>query len=449
VPQGVSRSTFYVQRTRELENKVGELEKFISSLQSGTDEAATSILAQLRIGLPAQDILRGVESSEQLPSSHSPPAGAESHLSLQPAHNSHGAQPPYSARRPEEFHFPIFDRSGWRSLEVVSDHHNTKALPEEGETDSLLNAPMKDPNRGGVEPSSGSVDSAGRVSLQTSASRQLAQMQRRPGNSAYIDSTRFENNFITASPNLANNFGNLSFSNSVLSNHYPQNIQSQQVGNLFLQRWAMLTPTQEYASGMPNSTPNTWGSIREESQEALMNGAVLDDICGQHPYMKALLDNNSFMSSPKLSQWAAQSVYSIKRSSQPGMTEFVSMYTFWLVMRWMIQPSPQTFKAIPTWLRPTPTQLFTPHSLAWDFLVWPAFRSLLSERPDLGFVNLSWALEMSLTIAFNWPGTVEEGLCRNPLTGELDLSPDAKVVIKRNRASDMRANCEYRNCTKI
>lgn len=429
VPQGVSRSTFYVQRTRELESKVGDLERLITALQSGTDEAATSLLAQMRIGAQTQDLLRAAGLTEQ----SSPSQPSLDGYAAQPATNHigngvHDRDGDGDVAQIEEFLIPIFDRLGFTIIEAVPDDQDRTQSSRTGhgvaqratttfEVDDISRRPAL-------------TNSSMNAALQVSNPWRMAQVKRQFVEPVLMNSTRLENNFVMASPNLASNFGNMSFSSAVLSNHYPEAVQSQQMGNLFVQRWAMLTPTHEYTGDIPNAAPNSWGSIREESQEKMRNGATLEDICGVHPYMDALLDNESFMQSPKLSQWAAQSVYSIKRRAQPRMTEFASMYIFWLMMRWMIQPSPETFEAIPIWLRPTPTQLFIPHAQAWDFLVWPAFRSLLAERPDLGFVNLSWALDMSLSIAFNWPKSVEEGLCRSPITGQLDLSPDAKELFK-------------------
>jgi len=34
-------------------------------------------------------------------------------------------------------------------------------------------------------------------------------------------------------------------------------------------------------------------------------------------------------------------------------TCFASMYLFWYLIRWMISPSEETYKAMPEWLRPT------------------------------------------------------------------------------------------------
>lgn len=135
----------------------------------------------------------------------------------------------------------------------------------------------------------------------------------------------------------------------------------------------------------------------------------------------------------------------IRLSNKAGdnFTCFGSMYIFWWVMRWMIYPSPETYAAIPEWLRPTyvrrfhtvlipanliprPNQLFMPHINILDFIAWPAFREFAVQIPSMQ-QRMRWLMDMSLTVRCDWRSNGEEAIIRNRNTGLWDLCPSAKV----------------------
>lgn len=105
------------------------------------------------------------------------------------------------------------------------------------------------------------------------------------------------------------------------------------------------------------------------------------------------------------------------------------MYIFWVLIRWMISPSPETYNAIPEWLRPTPNQLFMPHINIVDFIVWPAFRELAAQIPAMQ-ERMEWLMDMSLGIQCDWSLTTGEALCKNEETGQTDLSEPARQAIR-------------------
>ena len=105
------------------------------------------------------------------------------------------------------------------------------------------------------------------------------------------------------------------------------------------------------------------------------------------------------------------------------------MYVFWLLMRWMISPSPETYNAMPEWLRPTPNQLFMPHINIVDFIVWPAFRELAVQIPAMQ-ERMEWLMDMSLGIQCDWSSATADALCQNQETGQIDLSEAAKHMIR-------------------
>ncbi|KAI4911302.1 hypothetical protein J4E85_011211, partial [Alternaria conjuncta] len=108
---------------------------------------------------------------------------------------------------------------------------------------------------------------------------------------------------------------------------------------------------------------------------------------------------------------------------------FGSMYLFWYLMRWMISPSPETYNSIPEWFRPTPNQLFMPHINIVDFIVWPAFRELVTQIPAMQ-ERMEWLMDMSLNIQCDWSFATDQALCSNEETGQVDLCDAARDVVR-------------------
>lgn len=232
--------------------------------------------------------------------------------------------------------------------------------------------------------------------------------------------------FIAVDPQLSNLFGNLPFSHAVRANYYPEDIQNHQVNNLFIPTWAMKVVNSDW-DGI------SYGALKtflEESKAMILGGVSPDAIFGVHPYVGALFDESTFKRGPPLSQWAARMVKSIKVKS-PDMTQFSSMCIFWYVMRWMIYPSASTWEEVPEFMRPIPHQFFAAHPMLYDFLTWPGLRELSSRSSDLQ-ADTSWILELAQVITCSWHGDPLDALWRNPITGEYDLTPLAKVRREAN-----------------
>jgi len=208
--------------------------------------------------------------------------------------------------------------------------------------------------------------------------------------------------------NLRNLFGNMPFSSSIQTNHFPPEIQTQQISNLALPTWSML----------PVNTRPDPGSLRyvvpfilEEATSMIRQGTMVDFVIETHPNIAALFDEEEF-----------------KRSGNT-FTCFASMYLFWYLIRWMISPSEETYKAMPEWLRPTPNQLFMPHINFVDFVAWPAFRELVVQIPTMQ-ERMEWLMDMSQTLHCDWSFPTEEALSRDEETGLLDLCSVAKETMR-------------------
>jgi hypothetical protein len=105
------------------------------------------------------------------------------------------------------------------------------------------------------------------------------------------------------------------------------------------------------------------------------------------------------------------------------------MYLFWVLMRWMISPSPETYEAMPEWLRPTPNQLLMPHIDIVDFVIWPAFRELAVQIPAMQ-ERMEWLTDMSNNLQCDWWLSPGEALCKHEETGQVNLCSAAKEAVR-------------------
>ncbi|GAB0137521.1 hypothetical protein EsDP_00005781 [Epichloe bromicola] len=150
-------------------------------------------------------------------------------------------------------------------------------------------------------------------------------------------------------PNYRNHFNNLSLSSSIRTNCYPRHIQDVQIQNIFVPNWAVTSLNTEPD---PGGLDDAFGDVYKRETNLFKEGEPADHIAGNHPNIAALYDQAEFDKSCLLSQWAARMVYSVKGRGY-DFTCFASMSVFWYAMRWMIDPSPETYAAMPEWIRPT------------------------------------------------------------------------------------------------
>ncbi|ENH69280.1 Nitrogen assimilation transcription factor nit-4 [Fusarium oxysporum f. sp. cubense race 1] len=233
-------------------------------------------------------------------------------------------------------------------------------------------------------------------------------------------------------PNYENNFGNLALSNSIRANGYPRHIQDAQIRNIFVPSWAATTLNTELD---PGDMSNAFSDIYQKATSLLEKGEPVNRVVGDHPNIAALYDQDQFDRSCLLSQWAARMVHSVKCQGY-DFTCFASMNVFWYMMRWMINPSPETYAAMPEWIRPTANQLFTPHISMADFVLWPAFRDLVVQFPQLQ-ERMAWLADMSMYIRCEWPYALEDALKPDPVSGTVDLVDLAKVCSSSSRLNNL------------
>ncbi|KAI8713027.1 Zn(2)-C6 fungal-type domain-containing protein [Fusarium sp. LHS14.1] len=227
--------------------------------------------------------------------------------------------------------------------------------------------------------------------------------------------------FLRIHSNYGNSFGNLPLSSSIRANNYPPDVQDAQLRNLSLPIWAVTTLN---TLPDPGGLREAFTSVFNEATRLLQEGTALEKVVGTNPEIAALFDQDVFDKSTILSKWAAQMVHSVKLKGY-DFTCFASMYIFWYLMRWMISPSPETYAAMPEWIRPTPNQLFIPHINMVDFAIWPAFRELVVQLPSMQ-EHMEWLIDLSNSIQCEWPYELDQALYKDEATGNIDLVDLAK-----------------------
>lgn len=158
------------------------------------------------------------------------------------------------------------------------------------------------------------------------------------------------------------NFRNLDFSSAVRANHYPIEIQQRQVDNIFTPLWAILP--MNTLSGQPAVTNSLSATLRE-ARNLIRSGYPTSGIIGKQCNIAAVYDQKQYDSTTLLSKWAAGIIFSIQYKNKDFAT-FGTMHLMWSFARWMVEPSPDTYEALPDWqVFPNPGG-FTLYSLSWQ-----------------------------------------------------------------------------------
>ena len=151
-------------------------------------------------------------------------------------------------------------------------------------------------------------------------------------------------------------------------NHHRSDTRYLNNHNIFVPAWAMMTDNSSSDIGKIRQAIT---GIYDDATKMMMAGASLQDVAGAYPNIAAIFDEKQFATSPVITQWAARMIRTIKlkcalhlshslhrsrllkKRIAYDFTSFASMYIFWYVMCWMVSPSPETYDAVPKWMRPT------------------------------------------------------------------------------------------------
>lgn len=135
-------------------------------------------------------------------------------------------------------------------------------------------------------------------------------------------------------------FGNLPFSSGIKANHYPAVAQQSQLQNYCAKHnWAMMTANDGHGV---DSVTKAWADTLKKARQLVTEGAKPDDLTGTFPCVAALFDKDEYESAPMISKWAVQFIYSARRQDY-SFTSMAAVWVVWVVMRWQINPTPQTY----------------------------------------------------------------------------------------------------------
>ncbi|KAK5651250.1 hypothetical protein OQA88_12658 [Cercophora sp. LCS_1] len=420
-PDGLNWSERLKAETLVLRTRVSHLETLVDQLRTSTDDESALLFARLRLGEPLETLIDpylspSVPSPPPTGVRNSPSMSTASQGSRWPVEASFNAAnqgpdpstaPSRSASMIGDFLFPVFHRTELAHTPATLCAQN---MDGSNETVVMLKS-VDNPATYGKKLETILWQATENQTEETQPGRFRNLRRQQPRDQLRIHTK------------ILGDFGNLPFSESIPANHYPDKVQSRQRDNLFVPRWAMMVVHTDF----DGTLQGIFSNFLLEAQERLKNGVDNAEIIGESLHVSAIFDRDEFEKAPMLSKWAIRVMHSIMEANY-NVTVFASTFLYWNLMRWMIEPSRAYFEAIPAWLRPVPNQLFMPHPMVVDFVLWPALREYVVQFPLLQ-VGMSWLLDMTNTLMCHWPGTTEDALVRNE--GVVELTEDAKEFISK------------------
>lgn len=141
------------------------------------------------------------------------------------------------------------------------------------------------------------------------------------------------------------------------------------------------------------STKGALSGILDIARQLIAAGTPAREITGEHHNILAIVSPTEFSRSSLLSQWAARFIFSVTGTSR-SLTSIAAAWRVWVLMRWRIDPSPETYAAMPDWMRPTVKQLLYPHVEIVDSIAYPKLRDAVTSRPSMqAHPNLVWLMD--------------------------------------------------------
>ncbi|CAG7564718.1 unnamed protein product [Fusarium equiseti] len=192
-------------------------------------------------------------------------------------------------------------------------------------------------------------------------------------------------------------FGNLPFSSGIKANHYPAVAQQGQLQNYYAKHnWSMMTANDGHGV---DSVTKAWADTLKKARQLVTEGANPDDLTGTFPSVAALFDKDD------------------ARRQDYAFTSMAAVWLVWVVMRWQINPTPESYADMPDWIRPTELQVFVPH---------------------IDMVDLLAACTSG--VQAHWDGTIEEAICVDGPTGRKRLTPEAEAAVRDIRNWSLAAS---------
>ncbi|KAH8677434.1 hypothetical protein BX600DRAFT_430782 [Xylariales sp. PMI_506] len=168
-----------------------------------------------------------------------------------------------------------------------------------------------------------------------------------------------------------------------------------------------------------------------ERRQRAAEGVPTQEIVGpRYPSVSSLLNPAQSQYSHPLSK-----VFTDILATFPGictLPERVAvLYAMFLLMRWQISPTRETFERLPEWLRPTPMQTTRSHSAWLDSCPFPRMRDKMILMNNLmvgpeghGTVPFeNFFIPFTTTLSVNWPYEATDVLLESPDGNELLINP--------------------------
>ena len=175
-----------------------------------------------------------------------------------------------------------------------------------------------------------------------------------------------------------------------------------------------------------------------DQRQRAMDGVPMQELIGPpYPSFKSLID-------PRLSEYShpLSKVFTdmlgkfpdiatlpeqvaILSATTPDSSELeltFDRYVMFLIMRWQIWPSQETYDDLPEWITPRASQLFTPHPAWIDHIPWPRMRDkMVRAYPSIPIDD--FFIPYTTTVSINWPYDPKQVLLATPGSEELSINP--------------------------
>ncbi|KAF1969677.1 hypothetical protein BU23DRAFT_571398 [Bimuria novae-zelandiae CBS 107.79] len=119
------------------------------------------------------------------------------------------------------------------------------------------------------------------------------------------------------------------------------------------------------------------------------------------PSVQSLLNPSSDVQAPLATSIVRDIVSALSVHTLPE--QIAVLYIMGVSLRWQISPTRRNYDAMPEWLRPTPSQIFTPHAMWLDTLAWPTARERLCRTDKWGGKDVLVRHICEESFSVNWP----------------------------------------------
>ncbi|RYP76816.1 hypothetical protein DL771_001552 [Monosporascus sp. 5C6A] len=216
-----------------------------------------------------------------------------------------------------------------------------------------------------------------------------------------------------------------------------------------------LDPSSEHRTRNPDSPWEYWNipikncaptcpldtlllAFMNERRQRLAEGVPTQEIVGpRYPSVSSLLN-------PATSAYAhpVSKVFTDIIGTFPGICtlpeKVAVLYVTFVIMRWRINPSQETYELLPAWTHPMPAQQAMPHPPWIDSLPFPEMRERLvrehcdsHQQPGSPQLFDDFFIPYTTTLSLNWPYEPTDALLRSPDGSELLINPVFERHLRR------------------